>query len=72
MQRRYLEFKDVPSKYGTSEDIFDEYGVLITNDRELWAAVGTLFYILLVCRILCYLFVKFLFTGRTFSEDLRD
>ena len=68
----YLEFRDVPAKYGTAAEIFEEYGVLITSEADLWGGVGMLFWTLVVCRILCYLFVKFLYTGRTFAEDLRD
>ena len=69
----YLEFKDIPDKYQmTSAEIFDEYGVLITNDKELWEGAMTLFWIFLVCRILCFIFVKFLFTGRSWREDIKD
>lgn len=68
----YLEFKDVDPKYGTAADIFEEYGVLVRNEADLVAASMTLFYILLVCRILCYFAVKFAFTGRTYAEDWAD
>jgi ABC-type multidrug transport system ATPase subunit len=68
----YLEFKDVNSKYGSAEQIFREYGVQITNDYQFWNGVLVLFYIYIFCRVLCYLFVKFLFTGRSFEEDMRD
>ena len=68
----YLEFKNVDAKYGTSEEIFAEYGVLITNDSQLWDGVLILFIILLVCRILCYLCVKFMYTGRSWKEDMND
>ena len=64
--------QDVPAQYGTSEEIFSAYGVLITDDDELRDGAMTLFWILVVCRILCYLFVKFLFTGRSFAENLSD
>mmetsp|Transcript_39146 Transcript_39146/g.51209 ORF Transcript_39146/g.51209 Transcript_39146/m.51209 type:complete len:100 (+) Transcript_39146:2-301(+) len=68
----YLEFKDVNAKYGTKEEIFEEYGVLITNQDQFVDGMLVLFYILLVTRILCYLAVKFMWTGRTFEEDMRD
>ena len=68
----YLEFKNVDSKYGTAESIFSEYGVLIRNEEQFWNGVAVLFYVFLVCRALCYLGVKFLFTGRTFAEDWED
>lgn len=68
----YLEFRDVDSKYGTSDEIFDDYGVLIKNERQFWNGVAVLFYIFLVCRVLCYVSVKFLFTGRTMAEDWAD
>ena len=54
----YLEFKNVDSKYG----------IRITNDTEFWLACLTLFRLLLVWHILCYLFVKFMITGRTWTE----
>jgi len=68
----YLEFKDVKEKYGTPSEIYDEYGVLITNDSEMRSATGVLIYIYVICRVLCFLSVKFLFTGRSFQEDLKD
>ena len=69
----YLEFKDVPDNFDTTtEEIFKEYGVLIENKQEMWEGAQTLFWIFVVSRILCFIFVKFLFTGRSFWEDLRD
>ena len=68
----YLEFKDVDPKYGTAAEIFAQYGVRITNDTQMWEGVLTLLQILIVCRILCFIAVKFMFTGRTFEEDLAD
>ncbi len=68
----YREFKDVPAKYGDAETIYSDYGVLITNENEQWNGVLTLFYIWLISRFLCFLGVKFCFTGRTFAEDWRD
>eukprot|EP00617_Octactis_speculum_P008703 CAMPEP_0185797952 /NCGR_PEP_ID=MMETSP1174-20130828/161886_1 /TAXON_ID=35687 /ORGANISM="Dictyocha speculum, Strain CCMP1381" /LENGTH=214 /DNA_ID=CAMNT_0028493417 /DNA_START=113 /DNA_END=754 /DNA_ORIENTATION=- len=32
----YLEFKDIPAKYGTSHDIFKDYGMLIRSDDDFW------------------------------------
>jgi hypothetical protein len=68
----YLEFREIPAKFGTPASVFDQYGVQITNETEMWAAVATLLYILIFCRILCYLCVKFMYTGRSFAEDMRD
>ena len=68
----YLEFKGVPSKYGQAQDIYGEYGVLITSDEEMWDGVLVLFYIYLIARFLCYLAVKFCHTGRALAEDWRD
>lgn len=68
----YREFKDVPSKYGDAQSIYKQYGVLITDEAQQWNGVLTLFYIWLVTRCLCFLGVKFCFTGRTFAEDWRD
>ena len=42
---------DDKTKVDKQKEIFDEYGVLITNDTEMWAGVETLFWILFVCRV---------------------
>jgi hypothetical protein len=68
----YREFKDVSPKYGNAQSIYAEYGILITNEEDQWNGVLILFYIWLITRFLCYLGVKFCFTGRTFAEDWRD
>lgn len=69
----YLEFNDVDPKYGmTSQEIYNQFGIQIQNDDEMWNGVLILFYILLVCRLLCYLSVKFMYTGRTWEEDWSD
>ena len=68
----YLEFKDLDPKYGKPQEVFAEYGVLITNEDEFWAGVLNLFWILIICRILCFVAVKFMFTGRTLAEDWAD
>ena len=68
----YLEFKDAAAKYGEPSQIFKDYGVRITDNDELIAGCLTLLYILIICRVLCFLGVKFVFTGRSFSEDLAD
>ena len=68
----YREFKHVPAKYGDAQSIYKQYGVLITNEAEQWSGVLILFYIWLITRVLCFLGVKFLFTGRTLAEDWRD
>ena len=68
----YREFKHVPAKYGDAQSIYSEYGVLITNEKEQWNGVLILLYIWLISRFLCFLGVKFCFTGRTFAEDWRD
>jgi len=68
----YREFKQVPAKYGDAQSIYKQYGVLITNETQQWDGVLILFYIWLITRFLCFLGVKFCFTGRTFAEDWRD
>lgn len=68
----YLEFKNVDEKYGTPEEVFADYGVRITNDSQMWDGVVILFIILILCRILCYLCVKFFYTGRSWKEDIYD
>ena len=68
----YREFKHVPEKYGNAQSIYSEYGVLITNEKQQWNGVLILLYIWLISRFLCFLGVKFCFTGRTLAEDWRD
>lgn len=68
----YLEFKDVPAKYGTPQSIYEEYGVRINSDSDLDTGVMVLLVIFLICRVFCYVFVKFMFTGRTVAENLKD
>lgn len=68
----YQEFRNVPAKYGDAQSIYKQYGVLITSEAEQWDGVLILFYIWLITRFLCFLGVKFLFTGRTLAEDWRD
>ena len=68
----YREFKQVPAKFGDAQSIYRQYGVLITSEAEQWDGVLILFYIWLITRFLCFLGVKFCFTGRTFAEDWRD
>lgn len=68
----YLEFKDIAANYGTPEEIFGNYGVRITNEDEFTNGCLVLLYILIICRVLCFIGVKFAFTGRSFQEDLAD
>ena len=67
----FLEFQDVPSKLGSSDEIFDHCGVLVTDDEQFWAAAWSLLYIYLGASGLGFVFLKFLYTGRSFMEDLR-
>ena len=62
----------MPAKFGDAQSIYRQYGVLITSEAEQWDGVLILFYIWLITRFLCFLGVKFCFTGRTFAEDWRD
>jgi len=68
----YLEFKDVDPKYGGPEDIYEAYGVQIENKDDVSLAVLILLMTFIVARLLTYLAVKFLFTGRSFKENLAD
>ena len=69
----YEEFKHVDPIYGrTAQDIYEEFGIRIQNDDDFWGGVQILFWILVICRILCYFAVKYMFTGRTWSEDSKD
>jgi ABC-type multidrug transport system ATPase subunit len=68
----YAEFRDIDPKYGSPDEVLINYGVRITSDDDAWSALGVLLAIYLVARVLCYLAVKFLFTGRSFAENLAD
>ena len=70
----YLEFKNINSeKYGlTAKEVYEQFGVQIQSDSEFTQGCLTLLYLLIVTRILCYLAVKFCFTGRSWSEDMND
>lgn len=71
----YLEFKDLDDKFlalGTPEEILQHYGVRVKNDSDMWYALLTLFAILVACRLITYLAVKFMHTGRSWKENCRD
>eukprot|EP00419_Tripos_fusus_P050598 CAMPEP_0172836296 /NCGR_PEP_ID=MMETSP1075-20121228/26393_1 /TAXON_ID=2916 /ORGANISM="Ceratium fusus, Strain PA161109" /LENGTH=125 /DNA_ID=CAMNT_0013679507 /DNA_START=1 /DNA_END=378 /DNA_ORIENTATION=- len=68
----YLEFRDVDKDIASSGEVFDQYGVRIRSDGDFLRSLWILLAIYLICRFLNYPAVKFLHTGRTFTENLRD
>ena len=68
----YLEFKNVPPVYGSPDEIYTQYGVLITDPHDMRQAALVMLATLVVFRVLCFLAVKFAFTGRPWAENMRD
>jgi ABC-type multidrug transport system ATPase subunit len=68
----YFEFKDVDPLYGTPEDVYKAYGVRIRSDDDMNLAIFILLTIYVICRILCFLAVKFMHTGRSCGENFAD
>eukprot|EP00747_Dinoflagellata_sp_TGD_P183622 gnl/TRDRNA2_/TRDRNA2_38600_c0_seq1.p1 gnl/TRDRNA2_/TRDRNA2_38600_c0~~gnl/TRDRNA2_/TRDRNA2_38600_c0_seq1.p1 ORF type:complete len:642 (+),score=88.38 gnl/TRDRNA2_/TRDRNA2_38600_c0_seq1:62-1927(+) len=69
----YFEFRDLGEGgqvFGTSEEIWDAAGLQVRTDDEMWMSLCTLLMTLLVCRVVTFLNVKFLYTGQTFHHNL--
>lgn len=64
----YMEFRTAD----TASDIFSEFGGMVKDDAELRKAILVTAGIFVVCRFAAYLSVKFLHTGRTFTQNLKD
>jgi len=68
----YLEFRDVDASFGTPSQVWASFGARITSEDEMSSALWILFATYVFCRIVTYLAVKFLYTGRSFAENLKD
>jgi len=68
----YLEFKDIDPKFGAPEDVYEAYGVQIESEDDVMLAFLILMITYIIARLLTYLAVKFLHTGRSFKENLAD
>lgn len=68
----YFEFQDADLRFGTQQEIYEAYAVQIRSDSEVWTGILKLVAIFVFCRILTFCAVKFMFTGRSFAENLRD
>jgi hypothetical protein len=72
----YMEFRDLDEKYlalgATPEDVIESYGIRLKNDSDMWKSVIILGVIFLASRLTTYLAVKFMHTGRSFTENCRD
>jgi len=70
----FLEFRDVPGMgfagIDSMEDISEQFGLMVTTEEEMTSACWILFIIFLTARLVTYLAVKFLYTGKTFRENL--
>jgi len=71
----YLEFRDVEGLnipgIDSLEDISAQFGLLVTTQEDMTGACWTLIVIYLVARVIAFLGVKFLYTGKSFGENLR-
>jgi len=68
----YLEFQDADLRFGTQQEIYEAYAVQIRSDSEAWVGIWKLLVIYVICRILNFCAVKFMFTSRSFAENLKD
>jgi len=71
----YLEFRDVEGLkiegIDSLEDISAQFGLLVTTEEDMKGACWTLMVIYLIARVIAFLGVKFLYTGKSFGENLR-
>jgi len=68
----YYEFKDIDPKYGTSDEVLSEYAVRVRDSDDCAVAFLILLAIYVFARVVTYAAVKFMHTGRSFAENLRD
>jgi len=68
----YFEFRDIDPKFGTAEEVLTDYGVRLRTDSDVWTAFMILLAIFLVARLLTFLGIKFMHTGRSFGENWAD
>jgi len=68
----YFEFRDIDPKFGTAEEVLTDYGVRLRTDGDVWTAFMILLAIFLVARLLTFLGIKFMHTGRSFGENWAD
>lgn len=68
----YLEFKDIGDYTPgvTAEDIFEAYDLPIRNEDEFYSNLVTIVILFIAARVLCFLAVKFLHTGKSLRELL--
>jgi len=68
----YLEFRDLDSKYGVSEQVLADFAVRIRDDDDMYQALAIVFAIYVICRLVTFFAVKFMHTGRSFAENWAD
>jgi hypothetical protein len=69
----YFEFRDMGDDgqvFGTSEEMWDAAGLQVRTDDKMWMSLCTLLVIVLVCRTIAFLNVKFLYTGQSIHHNL--
>jgi ABC-type multidrug transport system ATPase subunit len=71
----YLEFRDVEGLnfegINSMEDMASATGLLLTSEEDMIHAIQILVIIFFIARFVTYLGVKFLYTGKSFRENLR-
>jgi ATP-binding cassette subfamily G (WHITE) protein 2 len=68
----YFEFSDVDPKFGTADEVIGKNAVQIRDDDDMFKSYMIVLAIFVFARTVTFLAVKFLFTGRSFWEDLLD
>jgi len=71
----YLEFRDVEGLnlegINSMDDMAAATGLMLTSEEDMMHAIQILVIIFFVARFVTYLGVKFLYTGKSFRENLR-
>jgi ABC-type multidrug transport system ATPase subunit len=69
----YWEFRDFKPEVGTTEELLDNFAILVKSDEDVMSAMLILLIIFLVARLITFLAVKFMHTGRSScAENLAD
>jgi len=68
----YYEFADLDPAYGTTDQVLSAAAVRIKSEEDVVSALLIMLGIFLVARFLTFLAVKFMYTGRSFAEDMAD
>jgi len=68
----YLEFRDMDPKHGVTEQVLADFAIRIRDDDDMYKAFAIVAAIYVICRLVTFLAVKFMHTGRSYSENWAD